>query len=320
VTDERPPAEVAIEPGSARAWVLAARLKTLPAALVPVAVGSACALIHEGFRWGPAVAAGGGALWIQVGTNLANDVFDHERGADSPGRLGPLRAVAAGLLTPSQTKRGMVTAFGLATLCGLYLVSVAGWPVLAIGVASILAGIGYTGGPFPLAYNGLGDLFVLLFFGFVAVCGTAFVQLQTVPTLAVWASLPVGLLATAMLVVNNIRDAEGDAMVGKKTLAVRLGRQLSEVQYSGLLVLAYLGLWPLGSVAGRSGWSPADLVAGSSRWVLLPVLTLPYAIRLVAEVRQREGATLNETLSGTARLLLLFGGLLALGLVLSATQ
>lgn len=307
----------AIQPGSARAWVLAARPKTLPAAIVPVAVGSACAFVHGGFAWPAAFAAALGALWIQVGTNLANDVFDHERGADTPDRLGPTRAVAAGLLTPGQVRYGMVCAFGLATLCGLYLVHLAGWPILVVGVASILAGIGYTGGPFPLAYNGLGDVFVLLFFGFVAVCGTAFVHLQMVPLVALWASLPVGLLATAMLVVNNIRDAEKDKGVGKKTLAVLMGRRLSQWQYKGLLLLAYLGLAPVSTSIHGGGMGIGELLAGDARWIGLPIITLPYAMLLARQVGSRQGEALNSTLAGTAQLLLLFGALLSLGLVLS---
>lgn len=317
MTTEDTGAGLGIEPSSVRAWVLAARLKTLPAAVVPVAVGSSCALVHGGFAWAATLAAGLGALWIQVGTNLANDVFDHERGADTPDRLGPPRAVAEGLLSPAQVRRGMMTAFALATCCGLYLVSIAGWPVLAIGVASILAGIGYTGGPYPLAYNALGDLFVLLFFGFVAVCGTAFVQLHSVPLLAVWASLPVGVLATAMLVVNNIRDADKDEIVGKKTLAVVLGRRLSEVQYNTLIALAYLSLAPVASTVGGSGMEVSQWFSGPSRWLWLPLLTLPHAIRLVSQVHRRSGADLNSTLAGTAQLLLVFGGLMSLGLVLS---
>src|SRR5215471_13855586 len=171
-------------PGALATWIGAARLRTLPAAVVPVAVGTACAAASGGVALGPALAALGGALAIQIGTNFANDVFDAERGADGPDRIGPLRAVAAGLITPGAMKRAMIAAFGVATLLGVYLVAVAGWPVVAIGVASVVSGIAYTGGPWPLGYHGLGDLFVLVFFGFVAVCGTAFVQLGSVPGIA----------------------------------------------------------------------------------------------------------------------------------------
>ena len=195
-------------------WIGAARLRTLPAAIVPVVVGTAVAHASGGLSWGPAIAALLGSLAIQIGTNFANDVFDAEKGADGPDRLGPTRAVAAGLISASAMRRAMIAAFGVAALFGLYLVSVAGWPVVAIGIASILSGIAYTGGPWPLGYHGLGDVFVMLFFGFVAVCGTAFVQLAHVPCLAVWASIPVGSLATAILVVNNLRDRHQDVRVG----------------------------------------------------------------------------------------------------------
>jgi 1,4-dihydroxy-2-naphthoate octaprenyltransferase len=206
-------------------WIAAARLRTLPAAVVPVLVGTAVAYATHAIAWGPALAALGGALAIQIGTNFANDVFDAERGADGPDRIGPLRAVSAGLISAAAMKRAMIAAFVVASAFGLYLTATVGWPIVAIGVASIIAGIAYTGGPYPLGYHGLGDIFVLAFFGFVAVCGTAFVQLGNVPALAVWAALPVGALATAIIVVNNLRDRPTDARAGKRTLAVRLGRR-----------------------------------------------------------------------------------------------
>ena len=197
-------------------WVGAARLRTLPAAVVPVVVGTACAAATGRVAWGAALAALGGALAIQIGTNFANDVFDAERGADGPDRIGPVRAVSAGLISAGAMNRAMIAAFAVATLLGIYLASVAGWPVVAIGVASILSGIAYTGGPWPLGYHGLGDLFVMVFFGFVAVCGTTYVQLGAVPCLAIAAALPVGALATAILVVNNVRDRATDARAGAR--------------------------------------------------------------------------------------------------------
>lgn len=294
-----------IAPGSARAWLLAARPATLSAAVVPVAVGTACAIAAGGFAAGPALAALLGAVFIQIGTNFANDVFDFEQGADTAERLGPTRATQAGLLTPAQMRAGMVAAFGLATAAGVYLALVAGWPVLAIGVASVLSGIAYTGGPYPLGYHGLGDVFVMIFFGFVAVCGTAFVQLGQVPALAWWASVPVGALATAILVVNNVRDRDTDVRAGKRTLAVRLGRGAGVAEYVLLMAAAY--------------GTPVALVlmklAGPA--ALLPVLTLPLAagqIRVMAGTA--EGAALNLCLKRTAQLLLLFGLLFAVGLVL----
>lgn len=287
-----------------RAWLLASRPATLTAAMVPVAVGTACAVAAGAFHGGGALAALLGAMGIQVGTNFANDVFDFEKGADTDERLGPTRAVAAGLLTPRAMRVGMAVAFGLATLCGLYLTWVAGWVVVAIGVASVASGIAYTGGPFPLGYHGLGDLFVMVFFGFVAVCGTAFVQAGAVPTMAWWASLPVGALATAILVVNNLRDRQTDAQVGKRTLAVRLGRRGALVEYTGLMVLSYATpvlMWGLG-------------VAGAP--VLLPLLSLPWALVGVRRVWRREGADLNPCLGSTARLLVAFGVPFAAGLAL----
>lgn len=292
-----------IEPGSVGAWFLASRPKTLPAAVVPVAVGTACAYSLDSAAWDAAAAALIGALFIQIGTNLANDVYDHEKGADTGDRLGPTRAVQAGLLSPRQVRVGMAVTFLLASVAGLYLATVAGWQIFAVGVLSILAGIAYTGGPFPLAYNGLGDVFVMVFFGFVAVCGTAWVQMGTVPALALVASLPVGALATAMLVVNNLRDVDTDRLAGKRTLVVRFGRSQALLQYPLMLLLAYGAAIAMAFVPG-TGWG-----------ALLPLLTLPLAFRLHTELRSRSGTDLNDTLAGTAKLLLLFGFSLTLGLL-----
>jgi len=290
--------------GSAGAWVLAARPATLTAAIVPVAVGTACAVAAGGFRLGPALAALAGAVLIQIGTNFANDVFDHDKGADTEERLGPTRAVQAGLLSAARMRRGMVVAFGLAVAAGVYLTWVAGLAVVAIGVASVMSGIAYTGGPFPLGYHGLGDLFVMLFFGLVAVCGTAFVQVGHVPEIAWWASIPVGSLATAILVVNNVRDRETDARAGKRTLAVRLGRRGGIAEYGLLLALAY-GLPVALVVAGRAG-----------PWALLPLATLPLGVRALRSLVRESGDRLNPVLGATARLLLLHGALFAVGLAL----
>jgi 1,4-dihydroxy-2-naphthoate polyprenyltransferase len=297
-----PVPSVTAPPRSAVAiWIAAARLRTLPAAVVPVAVGTACAAATSQVAWGPALAALGGALAIQIGTNFANDVFDAERGADGPDRVGPLRAVSAGLVSASAMKRAMIAAFGVATLLGGYLVAIAGWPVVAIGVASILSGIAYTGGPWPLGYHGLGDVFVMVFFGLVAVCGTAFVQLGAVPCLAIAAAIPVGALATAILVVNNVRDRATDARAGKRTLAVRFGRRAALVEYAALVALAYLV--PLGlAVAGRP-------------WAALPLATAPLAIaRLRAVIAASDGPAYNRGLAATAQLLLAHGALFAAGL------
>jgi 1,4-dihydroxy-2-naphthoate octaprenyltransferase len=288
---------------AARAWVLAARPATLTAAVVPVAVGTAVAWASGGFALGPALAALFGAMCIQIGTNFANDVFDYEKGADTEARLGPTRAVQAGLLSARQVRGGMFVAFGLAVLSGLYLTWAAGPVVVAIGVLSILSGILYTAGPYPLAYLGLGDVFVMLFFGFVAVMGTAFVQTLAWPALGAWAAVPVGALSTAVLVVNNVRDRAQDVHANKRTLPVRFGRRFAEVEYVLLVVAAYavpVGLW----ATGQAG-----------PFVLLPLLTLPVAARLTRDLLRLEGRPLNATLAGTAKLLLLHGLLFAGGLV-----
>lgn len=286
------------------AWWLACRPKTLSAAIVPVAVG--CAVAHRlgAFQWGPALASLVGAMLLQIGSNLANDVFDYEKGADTQERLGPPRAVQAGLLSPAAVRLGMLVVFGLALLVGLYLTAVAGWPIVLIGLGSIAAAVAYTAGPYPLGYHGLGDLFVMLFFGFVAVCGTVFVQTGRWEGLAVWASVPVGSLATAILVVNNVRDRDTDVRANKLTLAVRFGRQAGNFEYLGLLAAAYM-VPPMLVSSGQLG-----------AWVLCPVLSLPLAVVLTRRVFKDEGLRLNQALVGTAKLLLIYGLLFSLGLVL----
>ena len=288
-----------------KAWIAAARLRTLPAAVVPVAVGTAVARAAGEIAWGPALAALAGALAIQIGTNFANDVFDAERGADGPDRIGPVRAVAAGLISAAAMKRAMIAAFAVAAGFGLYLAAVGGWPIVALGLASIASGIAYTGGPWPLGYHGLGDVFVLGFFGFAAVCGTAYVQLGHVPALAVWASMPVGALATAILVVNNLRDRATDARAGKRTLAVRLGRRATLVEYAALLAVAYAV--PLGLA-----------LSGGALWLALPLATAPIAAARLRELAgAADGPAFNRCLAATAKLLLLHGALFAGGLAAS---
>ncbi len=285
-------------------WILAARPKTLPAAAAPVIVGVGTALAEGVFRAGPATAALLGALLIQIGTNFANDYFDFQKGADNEARLGPTRVTQAGLLAAREVAAGMWIAFGLASLAGLYLIFQAGWPVLLIGLASILAGIAYTGGPFPFGYHGLGDFFVFVFFGPVAVVGTYFVQSGAASPAAVWSSLPIGSLATGILVVNNLRDIETDAIAGKHTLAVRLGRSGTRLEYLLLGVISYLvplGMW-------LAGLAPA--------LVLLSWLTFPLFYSLLRKVNQEEGRALNAALAGTSRLELLFAILFTAGLLL----
>ncbi len=287
-------------PGSWRAWLLASRPATLSAAFVPVAVGTAVCHRQAEVVWPAAVAALLGAFALQIGANFANDLFDHQKGADDETRLGPTRAAQAGLLTHAQLRAGLVLVFGFATLVGGYLVWHAGWPVVAIGAASILSALAYTGGPYPLGYHGLGDVFVLVFFGFVAVCGTAFVQTGVVPSMSWWAAVPVGALATAILVVNNVRDAPTDVKAGKRTLAVRFGRTAGVAQYAGLTVASY-------AAAGV-------LAAQGAHWVLLVFATLPWSLVLVGRLHRLRGADLNPVLASTAKLLLAFGVLLTVGL------
>ena len=288
-------------PSPVRAWIGAARLRTMPAAVAPVAVGVACAHAAGAVAWAPAIAALVGALLLQIGTNFANDVFDAEKGADTPDRLGPVRAVAAGLISAAAMRRAMIATFALAVAVGAYLVWHSGWPIVAIGVASIAAGVLYTGGPWPLGYHGLGDLFVMIFFGQVAVVGTTFVAHGSVTTLAWWLSIPVGAIATAILVVNNLRDRATDARVGKRTLAVRFGRRFALVEYGALLAIAHAV--PLGlAIAGRP-------------WLALAAATAPLAIvRTRALVRAEPGPAMNALLAATAQLLLAQAILIAIAL------
>jgi len=294
-----------MRPGSAAAWWLAARPATLSAAFVPVAVGTACATAAHGVRVLPALAALLGAFLIQIGTNFANDLFDFEKGADTEARVGPTRAAQSGLLSVGALRVGMLASFGLATLLGVYLTWIGGPVIVLVGVLSILSGIAYTGGPYPLGYHGLGDVFVLIFFGLVAVATTAFVQLGHVTALSLWASWPVGALATAILVVNNVRDRETDVVAGKGTLVVRLGRGAGLFEYAALLLTSYavpVVIWRL-ELAGPL--------------VLLPLLTAPLAIVRMRELVLCRGEALNATLVGTAKLLLFFGLLFAAGLCFS---
>jgi 1,4-dihydroxy-2-naphthoate octaprenyltransferase len=297
------PRAAVVRPGSLQAWILASRPQTLTAALVPVLVGTAVAQASGGLRVGPALAALFGAFMIQIATNFANDVFDAEKGADTHERLGPTRAVQSGLLTNRQVRVGMLVTIALAIVAGLYLTAIGGYPIVIIGVLSVLSGVAYTGGPFPLGYNGLGDVFVMIFFGFVAVCGTAYVQLGSVPPLAWLASIPVGAIATAVLVVNNVRDRSTDVKAGKRTLAVRFGRRFGVIEYVLLFVVAYAA--PV----------VALLRFHRSAWVLLPIVTLPLAAKLARTLATTEGAPLNACLASTAKLLLVYGVLFSAGLV-----
>jgi 1,4-dihydroxy-2-naphthoate octaprenyltransferase len=296
----------AVRSDAVRIWLMAARVRTLPAAVAPVLVGTSLAVQRDVFRPGAFVAALLGALLIQIGTNLANDYSDARRGADAEDRVGPVRVTAGGLVPPRQVLVATYVTFGLAVLCGLYLVAVAGVELLFVGIASIAAGVLYTGGPKPYGYEGLGELFVFLFFGIVAVTGSAFAQLETWPWEAFVLAVPVGLVAAAILVVNNIRDMDSDRRAGKRTLAVRLGRERTRTIYALMIYGAYL-VAPL-------PW----LLGALSPWLLLPWLTAPLAVRLVRTVRRHaDGPTLNEALAQTGMLQLAFGLLLSAGVLAS---
>ena len=293
-------------PGPIRTWILAVRPPTLTAAVAPVIVGSAVAVREHMFSAGPAFAALLGALAIQAGANLANDLSDFRRGADTVHRLGPPRAVQHGLLSEAQVGWGIVVAFACATLVGLYLTWVAGWPVIAIGVASMTAAVAYTGGPWPFGYRALGELFTFLFFGVVAVVGTYYVQAESITASALAASLPVGFTVTAILVVNNVRDIDTDRMAGKRTLAVVLGRAGARVFFVGVVAGAYLAaaaLWLFGDFP----W-----------WTLLAWLSAPLALAPAEAVLSRvDGPSLNQALKATSRLHIVFALLLSAGLAAS---
>jgi 1,4-dihydroxy-2-naphthoate octaprenyltransferase len=297
---------IAVRSDALRIWVMAARLRTLPAAIAPVLVGTSIAVQRGVFRPGAFAAALLGALFIQIGTNLANDYSDARRGADADDRVGPVRVTAGGLVPPRQVLIATYVTFGLAVVCGLYLVAVSGVELLFVGIASIAAGVLYTGGPKPYGYEGLGELFVFVFFGIVAVTGSAFAQLEQWPWEAFVLAVPIGLLASAILVVNNVRDMDSDRRAGKRTLAVRLGRDRARTIYALMVYAAYLVAplpWLLGSL---------------SPWLLLPWLTLPLAVRLVRTVRNHaDGPTLNEALAQTGMLQLVFGLLLSAGVLAS---
>ncbi len=285
---------------------MAARPRTLPAAIAPVLVGTALAGYAGVFHVLRFVAALLGSILIQVGTNLSNDYSDARRGADADDRLGPLRVTAGGLVPPRQVLIATYATFALAVLAGVYLIVVAGWQLLLVGAASILAGVAYTGGPKPYGYEGLGEVFVFLFFGIVAVAGSYFVQVRHLEWEAFALAVPVGLLAAAILVVNNVRDIDSDRRAGKLTLAVRLGRDRTRTLFAVVVYLAY-------------ALAPVTWIFGPvTAWVLLPWLTLTLATRVVRLVRNHaDGPTLNLALAQTGMLQLAFCVLLSAGLLLS---
>jgi len=284
--------------------MVAARPRTLPAAVAPVLVGTSLAASEDVFKPLRFVCALIGSIFIQIGTNLANDYSDARRGADTEDRLGPVRVTAGGLVPPRRVLTWTYVAFGIAVLAGVYLIAVAGWELLAVGIASIVAGVLYTGGPKPYGYEGLGELFVFLFFGIVAVVGSYFVQTEDLERAAFDLAVPVGLLAAAILVVNNVRDIDTDRRAGKRTLAVRVGREKARRLFTLMIAFAYIAL--------------IGIVFELSAWVLLPLLTIPLAVPLVRTVNTRtDGVSLNGALADTGRLLAVFSLLLSVGVLVS---
>ncbi len=292
--------------GTLRLWTVAARPRTLPAAIAPVLVGTALAASEGVFRPLAFVAALVGSIFIQIGTNLSNDYSDARRGADTEDRLGPVRVTSGGLLPPRRVLVGTWAAFGVAVAAGAYLIAVAGWELLLVGALSILAGVLYTGGPRPYGYEGLGELFVFLFFGVVAVVGSYFVQTERLVWEAFALSVPVGLLAAAILIVNNVRDVDTDRRAGKRTLAVKLGRAGARRLFVGALVVAFLtpvAVW----IAG-----------GLSAWILLSLAAAPLAVPLARTVMTRaDGPSLNAALGRSGAVLALFSLLLSAGVLAS---
>ena len=288
-----------------RIWLMAARPRTLPAAIAPVLVGTALAGSEGQFRPLVFVAALVGSVFIQIGTNLSNDYSDARRGADTEERLGPVRVTAGGLVPPRKVLVATWLAFGIAVAAGAYLIAIAGWQLLVVGIAAIAAGVLYTGGPRPYGYEGLGELFVFGFFGIVAVVGSYYVQTEELRGLAFTLAVPVGLLASAILMVNNIRDIETDRRAGKRTLAVRLGRHRARRVFAAMVYLPF-------------GWTTVVAIAAGKPAVLLMWLSFAFAPGLVRTVASRtDGPSLNHALAQSGRLLAAFSVLVSAGLLLS---
>jgi 1,4-dihydroxy-2-naphthoate octaprenyltransferase len=308
-------------PSTLSIWVHAARPHTLPAAVAGVVVGIGAGLaVGADFRADTALGCVLVALLLQVVANFANDLSDFRKGADTPDRQGPVRVTAAGLVTERQLEVAIAITIGLAGLVGLYLVAVGGWVLLVLGLLAVVAALAYTGGPFPYGYRALGEVFVFVFFGLVAVAGTAYLQALRFDALFVIAAVPPGALITAILVVNNLRDIPTDTAAGKRTLAVVLGPRRTQGEFGALLGIAYVVPLLL-FFAWLAGWTPSGAPAPLLPGVLLPLLTLPMASPLLRTVRgfaaPRE---LNVVLKGTARLALWFSLLFALGLAAAAIQ
>lgn len=287
-------------------WLRASRPQTLPASIVPVMVGASLAYHHSSFRWDTTLTALLCALLIQIGTNFANDYYDFIKGSDREDRIGFERATAAGLVHPKTMLFATYLTMAIAFVAGLYLVWIGGWIILFLGVLSLLFGIAYTGGPYPLGYNGLGDLFVFIFFGFVAVMGTYYVNTLEWGMQSAILSIPVGALCVNILVVNNLRDVKQDTISGKRTLGVLFGEKALQAEYAGLLLLSFVALI----------WLYA--VNGFSLWIFLPIISLPVAFHLLKQVFfHTDKRILNNTLERTAQYMIIFGILLAAGILLS---
>ncbi len=288
------------------AWVVAIRPRTLPAAAAGVVMGAALSW-HDGvFRLDAALVCLFTALLLQIGSNLANDVFDFERGTDTAERLGPTRVTQAGILSPGEVKIGMAVVFVLAALLGLYLVWLGGWVIIVLGIAAIISAIAYTGGPFPIGYYGLGDVFVFIFFGLASVAGTYYIQAGFVTPAVWWMTIPPGMIITAILVVNNLRDLENDRKAGKHTMAVRLGEQGTKIQYLICMVIAYLVLIP---VMGLT-LIPVDYFTGMA--------VTSIAIQATKIVLTQKGRPLNMALAKTGQTALVFSLLFAIGLIVNS--
>jgi len=287
-----------------QSWILAARPKTLLAAFVPVLVGSALAISVNHFYLPYSLAALICAVLIQIGTNFTNDLYDHLKGADNKNRKGPQRALASGLISVKEMKWGITFTFGLSFIIGLYLVYSAGWVILIIGIVSIAAGFVYTAGPFPLAYNGLGDVFVFIFFGVVGTMGTYFLHTTEFTFLSFLISLSVGAVTTNILIVNNFRDIDEDKAAGKNTLAVFIGRSFTRLEFILLMVFCYLVLIILFTEYNFS------------YWIFLPFTTLPFAALLIKMLFKFNGTELNKTLELSAKFSGLYGLLFAAGLII----
>ena len=287
-----------------KVWLLASRPKTLPAAIAPIFVGTAVAVRGDKLNIFAAFVALVCSILIQIGTNFVNDLYDYLKGTDDENRVGPKRALAEGWISPTQMKQAIYLTFGTTFILGLYLVYHAGWIILFVGIFSIISGYSYTAGSYPLAYNGLGDIFVFIFFGIVATVGTYYVQAIEFSSFALLASIPVGLLITNILVVNNYRDADEDKKKNKQTLAVKFGKSFARYQYIFSLLISYL--------------IPISLFLffDVSIYIFIPLVTLPFGVKLIKEMQTLKGESLNETLALTAKLSFLFSLLFSLGIVL----